>query len=311
MKDDSQRGKSPIALIDEAFQLLRMCPLSVLTSYYIGAVPFVFGLLFFWSDMSRGAFAETRLAGETLGLTFLFFWMKTWHVIFARQLRAEVSGHAAQPLRGGRLCGIAVTQTILQPSGLFLIPIALVLLFPIGWVYAFYQNVTVLNAADDYSLKDVYRKAIRQSALWPLQNNYLVFLFKGFGLFVCLNIVSALVFVPYLLSIFFGIETAFVQSPWAFSNTTFLAAVFGLTYLCLDPLVKAAYVLRCFYGESRQSGEDLKAELKVFSGAVQRAAAVLVICGTLLGCITEAQCVHSASDLLNLEARTAVSALRG
>jgi hypothetical protein len=39
----------------------------------------------------------------------------------------------------------------------------------------------------------------------------------------------------------------------------------GLTYLSLDPIVKAVYVLRCFYGESLKSGHDLKADLKQFS----------------------------------------------
>ena len=38
--------------------------------------------------------------------------------------------------------------------------------------------------------------------------------------------------------------------------------MFSLTYLCVDPILKAAYALRCFYGRSLQSGEDLKAELK-------------------------------------------------
>jgi hypothetical protein len=307
MKDTSPRGKNPIELADEAFQLLRLRPASTLTSYYIGTAPFVFGFLFFWSDMSRGAFADMRLAAESIGLTLLFFWMKMWQVVFARQLRAEVSGHAAPPLKPGRLCRIAVTQGILQPSGLFLIPIALALLFPIGWVYAFYQNVTVLGASDKYSFKDVYRKAIRQSALWPLQNNYLVFLFKGFGLFVLLNIVSAVAFLPHLLSIFLGIQTAFVQSSWAFLNTTFFATVFGLAYLCLDPLVKAVYVLRCFYGESRQSGEDLKSELKLYSGGVQRAAALLMGSAVLFGDFSKAEAVEFDGKSASFESSVSVN----
>ena len=34
--------------------------------------------------------------------------------------------------------------------------------------------------------------------------------------------------------------------------------MFGLTYLCVDPILKTIYALRCFYGESLQSGEDLE-----------------------------------------------------
>jgi hypothetical protein len=36
----------------------------------------------------------------------------------------------------------------------------------------------------------------------------------------------------------------------------------GLTYLSVDPILKTIYTLRCFYGESLRSGEDLKAALK-------------------------------------------------
>ena len=69
------------------------------------------------------------------------------------------------------------------------------------------------------------------------------------------------------MRIVFGIESVFTQSPLSVWNTTFLSGVLGLTYLCVDPLVKAVYVLRCFYGESLKSGEDLKAELKHFATA--------------------------------------------
>ena len=44
-------------------------------------------------------------------------------------------------------------------------------------------------------------------------------------------------------------------------NTTFWIVVLGITYLLLDPLIKATYVLRCYYGSALQSGEDLRTEL--------------------------------------------------
>jgi hypothetical protein len=53
-----------------------------------------------------------------------------------------------------------------------------------------------------------------------------------------------------------------------------MAAVW-MTYLCVDPILKAAYLLRCFYGESRRSGEDLKTELR--SAALPERALVLVL----------------------------------
>ena len=54
---------------------------------------------------------------------------------------------------------------------------------------------------------------------------------------------------------------------WAFSTVkiccrTFWVVTIGISYLCMNPLVKTVYVLRCFYGAALKSGEDLKTELK-------------------------------------------------
>jgi hypothetical protein len=84
-----------------------------------------------------------------------------------------------------------------------------------------------------------------------------------------------------------GIETIFSRSPFAMLNSTFFMAIFSLTYLCVDPFVKTVYVLRCFYGESLQSGEDLKAELRQFSVPARAIAAGIVL---LLG-LASATCV--------------------
>src|SRR5256885_6526531 len=279
MKETYQRGRGAPDIIEEAFHLLRLASLPTLLAYYIGAVPFVLGVLYFWSDMSRGVFADERLALETIGLALLFFWLKTWQAIFARRLRAQIVGHAPPTLslkRGGQ---IAVTQAILQPLGLFLIPIALLLLFPTAWVYGFYQSVTALGGLDEHNFESVFRNGLKQTALWPVQNNYVIFLFSAFGLFVFLNVLSGAVMIPYLLSTLLGIQSVFVQSPSTFLNTTFFAAICGLTWLCVDPVIKAVYVLRCFYGESRRTGEDLRAELRFVTAGVQGAAAVCLFCG--------------------------------
>jgi hypothetical protein len=70
---------------------------------------------------------------------------------------------------------------------------------------------------------------------------------------------------PYLLKILLGVETAFtIGGIHAIFNTTFLAITTAITYLFMDPIAKAAYALRCFYGHSRNTGDDLRADLKPF-----------------------------------------------
>src|SRR3954470_7060591 len=289
-RHSTERGA--LEILEEAFHLIRMAPLSLLLTYYLGAIPFVLGLLFFWSDMSRGTFADDRLAIETIGLTLLFVWMKTWQALFARQLTGQIMRRPLEKLTAKKIASGVLAQAILQPSGLFLIPVALLLLFPIAWVYGFYQNVTALGGFDNSG--GLFRKSVRYSAIWPRQSNYIVFLFKAFGFFVFLNVFIGVVAVPYLLATLLGIDSIFVQSPWTIFNTTFFAGMCAVTYLCVDPVVKAAYTVRCFYGDSRETGEDLRSELRSYAPALQKAAAIVALAGSLLFAPTQLSAAESA-----------------
>ena len=82
------------------------------------------------------------------------------------------------------------------------------------------------------------------------------------GMITALNVAIALALLPWILKILLGVETLFSISKTHLMNNTFFAVVCSLSYLCLDPLMKACYCLRCFYGESLQTGEDLKVELR-------------------------------------------------
>jgi hypothetical protein len=103
-----------------------------------------------------------------------------------------------------------------------------------------------------------------QAMLWPGQNHLMLVLMTLFGLFVFLNLGVGLILLPYLLKILLGVETVFTLSGMRMLNTTFLAVLCGLSYLCMDPILKAVYVLRCFYGSSLQTGDDLKSALRPF-----------------------------------------------
>ena len=258
----SQPADSALELIEQATHLLRLAPVSTLANYYIGALPFVLGLLYFWSDMSRGAFAHRHAATEALGLALLFLWMKTWQAVFAANLRARLCGGTGARWTLRRWCRVALVQTFLQPLGLFLVPVAFVLTIFFPWVYAFFQNVTVLGDGELPGVRTSLGTSWRQTWLWPRQNFATLATLALFSCFVLINVFAACLILPHLPKTILGLESAVTRSPWSLLNTTFLTAVFGLTWLCLDPLFKALYVLRCFYGESLQSAADLKAELR-------------------------------------------------
>jgi hypothetical protein len=257
-----QRAKDSLELIEEAIHLLRLAPLSHLTIYYTGTLPFVLAALYFWGDMSRSPFAGQHLIGGALTLACLFVSMKICQAVFSRQMRCLVSGESA-PLSAARLWRIFLTQAALQPTELFLLPLTLVpALLPFPWVFAFYQNLGVLDDGETLDVRPLIKKASSQAVLWPLENHFTLAIMSAFGFFTCLNLMTACFVLPGLVKMLFGIETVFTRSGLGLLNTTFLAAAFGLTYLCIDPILKTIYALRCFYGESQRSGADLKAELR-------------------------------------------------
>src|SRR4029453_16416033 len=98
----SQEEKPALDLVEEAVHLLRHGPTVGLAAYYVGSLPFVLALLYFWSDMAHSAFASERLTVGSLALTVLFFWMKTWQGAATQHWLAQASGSPPPPWGGGR-----------------------------------------------------------------------------------------------------------------------------------------------------------------------------------------------------------------
>jgi hypothetical protein len=265
-KQTSSSSESALDLLEEAVHLLRGAPLSLYSSYAVGTLPFVLAFLYFWADMSRGAFARDHLGTGACAMGLLFLWMKCWQAAFSTGLRSQRTGQACPPWSARRVGWLVLNQSALQPSGLFFIPAMVVVMIPFAWVFAFYQNLTVMGA-DGRSLRQAWGNAAGQAGTRSAQNHFLVGFLAIFTLFVWLNVATAMGWLPYLLKTLFGIDTAFTQAgAKSFFNTTYVACSFALTYLCVDPLIKAVYTLRCFYGQSLKTGDDMKADLASVRG---------------------------------------------
>ncbi|HEX5221551.1 MAG TPA: hypothetical protein VFZ59_18450, partial [Verrucomicrobiae bacterium] len=279
MNRNFRRREGPGALetIEAAVHLLRSAPLATLAAYYVGALPFVLGILYFWADMSRSPFAAQHAVAAALGLAGLFLWLKFWQAVFAQKLRTQLNGETSRPLTLARTGRILFTQTALQPTALFVLPLALVPALPFPWLYAFYQTLTTQAEADTPTLRATMARSWRLAMLWPAQNHVIFAVLGLFSFFVFLSVTIAGAMLPELFKIFFGIESVFTRGGQAMLNTTFFTAVFGLTFLCVDPILKAVYVVRVFQGESLQTGEDLRAALKPFAPGAAKLAACLVI----------------------------------
>jgi Domain of unknown function (DUF4129) len=277
-----QRSGRPASdLLEEAVRLLRSAPPSAWLAYYLGTVPCMLGALYFLSDMSRSAYAAERLVQSSVAMGTVWLWMKCCQAVFTCRLRSELLLLDPPRWTPGRLARLAVAQIALQPIGLIVRPLALQLVIPYIWTATFFQNVTVFGDGGHGGLWALCRRAFAQCVRWPLQMHMAAALLHVFGFFVWLNIVIAMFLAPQLGKMFSGIETQFTQNPMGLINPTFFAATFAALYLCLDPLRKAVNVLRCFYGSSLRTGEDLEVQLKAVRRTATLAAGVLLFLGTL------------------------------
>jgi hypothetical protein len=273
--------RTGLDFIEESARLLRSAPAGVLLRYYIGSVPCILGLLYFFTDVTRGAYASKHLIESSLGAAALYLWMKCWHTAFNSGLRSVLAQEPPEPWTLRRIMRLIVLQVAVQPSGLFLRIVAAICLLPYVWVYGFYQGFGVFGDGLSPSISEVARRAWEQAKWQPGHAHVAIACLKAFAFVVWLNVLVFLFMAPELLRIFTGIETVFTRSPMAMLNTTFFIASLAITYLCFDPLRKALYVLRCFYSDAVRTGQDLEVELKsLHVPAARFAAAALLLLST-------------------------------
>jgi len=265
-KQAGRKAESATDILEEAVHLLRMAPVELLLIYYLGSLPFVLGLFYFWGDMSRNAFASEYCSVASAGLAVLFIWMKCWQSVFAIKVYEKVSHAQISNWSVPVVLRMLTIQTVIHATGFFVLPIALLMTIPYPWVYAFYQNVLIQDYRDKNSLKSITGRTLKLNMFSQQQNYLLLLTLSLFQLFVLLNIGVAFYAVPFLAKKLFGIETLMTMGGFSYLNSTYVIAVFGFTYLCIDPVVKTVYALRYFYAESEQTGADLTARLKRITG---------------------------------------------
>jgi hypothetical protein len=252
----------------------------VLLLHAFGAMPFGLGLLFFWSDMSRSAFAADRCAAEALGLALLYVWMKTWHSRFMTALHAQVAGLPDPPWPARRVLRTAAIQTIIHATAFPVLTLAAIAVLPLAWCVTFYQNAVLAGNGEARPLHQIVRQSWALAVVRPLQTQILLSVLSLCALFVFLELLLGMLFLPELLRLLTGVQTVFTRSgPFAL-NSTLLAVAGVLCYLSLDPLLKAVCVLRCFREQAASTGEDLLVALRRLRER-RRAGLRCLLCGTL------------------------------
>lgn len=240
---------SGIDLLEEAVNLLLGAPAGTALTYLIGAVPLTLGYLFFLTDMNRSPYAFEHLPWASLGLALLYVWKNSWQAIFMAKLYGQVSPAESRPASS---IEAVLTQASLQPIGL-------ILPLPLPWISAFFRNVALYSAL---GRPDALKAARRQSAYAPRQNWAVLWIVILGSILLFVNVLVTIMILPQLGRSLLGIEGDLARLGNGIFNLTTLAVAAAITWMAVDPLLDAVYVLRCFYGESVKTGADLRAALK-------------------------------------------------
>jgi len=275
MPKKKQNKQRTIDLLETALHLLRCLSSSSWLFYLLGTLPFVLGLLFFFSEMIFHPFASARCLPESMGLVLLYIWMRSWQAIFAQQLFKTLSHQPASPISFQSMLRQAGFQAAYATRGLALFPFAAVSIILLPWIFAYSNMLCLVDLNQPFA--KAAKEARKMARSQTKQNVRGLFLFLLIWLIVFLNVNLLFFILPYLLKTLLGIETVLSQSYFWINNSVIMLFAFVLTYVILDPLLKSFYTVRFFFASSAETGGDLFAELRQLALPAKRLGVRLIL----------------------------------
>jgi len=265
-----------MSALEDAIHLLRRTPLSTLLFHWIGSAPFTLGVLLFWNDITQFRPSNAACVADSLALAALLAWMNCWRAAFAGRLRAQLSaqldGSPAAPAGVWRMAGC---QSLLGASKLIVMPLALLMVFPLAQTVAFYRYASVLACRADLSFRQVIAQASKLAGIEKAQSWVVLAAIAFLQLIVTLNVASAIAILPQLARMLTGYESVFSRGGLSYvENPLFAMTAVVVGWMALDPYIQAVYCVMYFRRESLQSGEDLRAALRGLRLAAPAAAAL-------------------------------------
>src|SRR5262249_2302540 len=134
----------------------------------------------------------------------------------------------------------------------------------------FFRNLALYGAL---GRADAVETARRQATVAPRQSWGVIGLVTLAGLLLYVNVLIVIFALPQLGRSLLGMEGDLARLGIGMLNNTTFGVAAAITWIALDPLLDAVCVLRCFYGESLATGEDLRASLRRWTVA----AAIIVV----------------------------------
>ena len=257
-----------IDLLEEAVHTLRAAPLSTILAHWIGSVPFVLGLLVFWNDMAQPRTSDAACAFEALALALLLVWMNCWRAVFAGRLDRQLGGRPELPWTRRRLWRLVSSQAFFGGTKPVAMALAVGLILPLPWMAAFYRTTAAFADREDMDLSQLAAQARKLAGFEQRQGWGILLLLTVLYLILLLNVLILLAVLPQLVRILTGYESVFSRgATYYVNNSLFWLAGMALAWMVFDPFTQAVYGLRSFRLESRGTGEDLRAALRMVVSA--------------------------------------------
>jgi hypothetical protein len=267
-------------LLEEAVHALRAAPLSTVVSHWIGSAPFALGLLIFWNDMTQlraSGTSDSTCAFEAIALTLLLLWMNCWRAVFAGRLHRQLGGRPELPWTRRRLLRLVSSQAFFGGTKPLAMALAAGVALPLPWMAAFYRSAAVLADREDLDLPQLMAKARKLAGSDQRQGWGIILLLTVLYLILLLNVIVLLAVLPQLVRMLTGYESVFSRGASLYvSNSLFWLAAMALAWMAFDPFTQAVYCLRSFHLESRGTGADLRAALRLVRITVSAALIMLV-----------------------------------
>jgi len=265
-------------LLEEAVHVLRAAPLGTIVSHSIGSAPFALGLLVFWNDMTQPRTLDSTRAFEAFALALLVLWMNCWRAVFAGRLHRQLGGRPELPWTRRRLWRLVSSQAFLGGTKPLAMALAAGVVLPLPWMAAFYRGAAVLADREDLDLTQLMAKARKLAGSDQRQGWGVLLLLTVLYLILLLNVLILLAVLPHLVRILTGYESVFSRgATYYVSNPLFWLAAMTLAWMAFDPFTQAVYCLRSFQLESRGTGEDLRAALRMVLRMVAAAALIVLV----------------------------------
>jgi len=271
-------------LLEEAVHALRAAPLSTIVCHSAGSAPFALGLLVFWNHMAH---PDAHCALEAFALALLLLWMNCWRAVFAARLHRQLGGQGDLPWTRRRLWRLISSQAFLGGSKPLAMALAVGAILPMPWMAAFYRSAAALGDREDLNLSQLMAQARKLAGLEQRQGWGIILLLAVLYPILLLNVLIALAVLPQLVRILTGYDSVFSRGEtYYLNNSLFWLAGMALAWMAFDPFTQAVYTLRGFHLESRGTGEDLRARLRVVRMVASAALVLLAMAQALPAQVT-------------------------